>query len=489
VAFTSLTFCLFLTIVFAAYWSIRVRSLQNGLLVLASYCFYGWWDARFCLLMLGSSLVDFVVGLGLNRAESRPIRRGLLSVSVVTNLGLLGFFKYCNFFTESLQAALASLNWQIDPLTLKVILPVGISFYTFQTMSYTFDVYAGRLKATGRIVDYLAYVSFFPQLVAGPIERATRLLPQFLAVRVFRYEQAVDGCRLILWGFFKKLVIADRISPFVDATYGSLDTAGGPQITLATVAFAFQIYCDFSAYSDIAIGTAKLFGFDLMRNFSYPYFSQSPGEFWRRWHISLSTWFRDYVYIPLGGSRVTATRIARNLLVTFTISGLWHGASWNFIIWGAIMGLGVMPEALRRPQNDGGERRHSSNSPAGDRLFPTWGTIGRMACTFALVCFGWIFFRAETLSDALLALEKMTYGMTVSAWSQLPDIVGEKIGRQAVLSILAVVTIEWLSRHQPHPLVFNGWRTWQRWAVYTALFWITLFVGPRFETQFIYFQF
>ena len=315
--FTSLTFIGFLPLVFALYWLLRTPRRQNLILILASYLFYGWWDYRFCALILFSSLLDFVLGWYLGQARSKRARKWLLGASLFANLGMLGLFKYFNFFAGSFSHLATGFGWTPGSVTLNIILPVGISFYTFQTLSYSIDIYRGKIRATKNILDYLAFVSFFPQLVAGPIERASHLLPQFEKLRRFDQGLARSGCRLILWGFFKKIVIADRLGVVVDQFYAQPELVSGPLLAFATVSFAFQIYCDFSAYSDIAIGTGRLFGIRLMRNFAYPYFSQSVGEFWRRWHISLSTWFRDYVYIPLGGSQQGSFRRTRNLLATF----------------------------------------------------------------------------------------------------------------------------------------------------------------------------
>ncbi len=401
--FTTLTFILFLALFFPLYWGLRNRTAQNALIVLASYFFYGWWDFRFCALMLLASLLDYGIGLGLNRAQNPGTRRLILTLGLAGNIGMLGFFKYFNFFAENFRVMAAGLGWKVDPVTLHIVLPVGISFYTFQTMCYSIDVYRGRLRATPRLIEYLAYVSFFPQLVAGPIERATNLLPQFFAKRSFQYDRAVNGCRQILWGCFKKMVIADNLAPLVDEAFSDPSRFSGGELAMATLFFAFQIYCDFSAYSDIAIGVARLLGFELMRNFAYPYFSQSMGEFWRRWHISLTTWFKDYVYFPLGGNRVAPPRWAFNVMVTFLLSGFWHGASWSFVVWGALNGLAILPSRLSpRPQTG-----RTAEAPGGNEDLPRLKTLGRMALTFGVVCLGWVFFRAKTLADAALILRKM----------------------------------------------------------------------------------
>ena len=392
--FTTLTFLLFLSLIFALHWMLPSRRSQNLLLLSASYVFYGWWDWRFCGLMLASCLVDYAIGIQLMRIESQSRRKLLLGMSLATNLGLLAVFKYFNFFAESFQTFSSQLGWEVGITTLNIVLPVGISFYTFQTLGYTIDVYRRQIDASRNLVDYLAFVSFFPQLVAGPIERADQMLPQFANKRTFDYALGVEGCRQILWGFAKKLVIADRIAVVVDPYYAQPDAYTGPELMMATAFFAFQIYCDFSAYSDIAVGSAKLFGIRLMRNFAYPYFSQSVGEFWRRWHISLSTWFRDYVFIPLGGSQCSPRRRAMNLMATFLISGLWHGAAWRYLIWGGINGIATAaPNPIRNKMESRGT---SSGTPGGDSLIPRPRTILRILSTFTIICAAWIFFRAET---------------------------------------------------------------------------------------------
>ncbi len=482
--FTSLTFVLFLALMFAGYWGIRRRRGQNALLVLGSYFFYGWWDYRFCALILLSSLTDFGIGIALNRARSAARRRGLLLISLLVNLGALAFFKYCGFFAESFAHFAALFGWRLGHFELAIVLPVGISFYTFQTLSYTIDVYRRQLSPTTRIVDYLAYVSFFPQLVAGPIERGHTFLPQFLRPRVFDRELAIDGCRQILWGFFKKMVLADGLAVIVDSVYTDADSRGA-QLALATVCFGFQIYCDFSAYSDIAIGTGRLFGFRLMRNFAYPYFAQSVAEFWRRWHISLSTWFRDYLYIPLGGSRAGSSRRVFNVLTTFVVSGLWHGASWNFVIWGAIHGLAMIPGILLRA---GSRERRLSDVPGVGPLVPRVSTLLRMARTFLLVSLAWVFFRAPTLPDALSILQRIfSDSLNVAALGTVGDLLW---ARKRIFSILAAfILIEWLQRRHDHPLQGIAWATPFKWALYTALFWASLAFAAPLTGQFIYFQF
>ena len=485
--FTTLTFLIFLALVFPLYWGLRNRTGQNLLIVVASYVFYGWWDWRFCGLMLLASLLDYGVGLGLNRTTVPGRRRALLTLGLAGNLGMLGYFKYFNFFAASFQAAAASLGWSVDALTLQVVLPVGISFYTFQTMSYSIDIYRGKLRGTTHLIEYLAYVSFFPQLVAGPIERATHLLPQFFKARVFNHDRAVDGCRQMLWGFFKKMVIADNLGPVVDAVFNRPADFGGGELAVATVFFAVQIYCDFSAYSDIAIGLARLFGFELMQNFAYPYFSQSLGEFWRRWHISLTTWFRDYVYLPLGGARVSAGRRIFNVQLTFLLSGIWHGASWHFLAWGALSGLAVLPETLST-------RRitlRATDVPGGETFLPSLRTLGRMLLTFSIVCVGWIFFRANTISDAWLILQRIATGafQLDSVYLGLMRAQAEPAGNLVFLALAVLVGVEWMQRRLPHPLFLTGWSRPARWLIYFALTGAILYAGSYGTNQFIYFQF
>jgi len=349
VLFNSISFAVFLPVVFTLYWLLKRRGprTQNLLIILASYVFYGWWDYRFLSLIVISSAVDYLAG-GRISPETRPRwRKCWLAVSLAVNLGVLGFFKYFDFFAQSAQELMMSLGLNPDFPTLRIILPVGISFYTFQTLSYTIDIYRKKTPAIRDPVAFFAFVAFFPQLVAGPIERAKSLLPQFLRARNFDGVAARDGCKQILWGLFKKVVIADRLAGVADPVFADYAAYSGADQGIAIFAFAIQIYCDFSGYSDIAIGTARLFGINLMQNFSFPYFSRDIAEFWRRWHISLSTWFRDYVYVPLGGNRKGLAVRARNVMITFLVSGLWHGANWTFVAWGLIHGLLFLPLMLK----------------------------------------------------------------------------------------------------------------------------------------------
>jgi D-alanyl-lipoteichoic acid acyltransferase DltB (MBOAT superfamily) len=485
--FASLSFVLFCLLVFAVYWSIRNYRWQNAFLILANYFFYAWWDWRFCGLMLLSSLIDFVIGIALSGTEHQRKRRILLWTAIACNLAILCTFKYYGFFVENLRALVTQLGLNLHITTYNIILPIGISFYTFQSMSYSIDIYRRQLEPTRNIIDYLAFVSFFPQLAAGPIERAGRLLPQFARPRTFDPQYAADGLRLILWGMAKKILLADRLAIIVDQIYGNAGDASGALLAFATVCFAFQIYCDFSAYSEIGKGTAQLFGITLMRNFAYPYFSQSVGEFWRRWHISLSTWFRDYIYIPLGGNKVSAFRTRINLLVTFLISGFWHGAAWRFLAWGAIHGLLVT--GTRR------EKKSASHSdpPGSHAILPRPGVLFRMATTFGIVCIGWVFFRASSMTEGVHILQTICQDvLDRAAYAELFHLIRTtSLYKHAIVLLTLFVVVEWLQRHRECPLEFpSKSHVGVRWATYTLLFWVTLYlVPPEGSQQFIYFEF
>ncbi|NND54697.1 MAG: MBOAT family protein [Gammaproteobacteria bacterium] len=474
--FNSLEFFVFLPVVFGLYWYVAARNLtaRNLLLLAASYVFYGWWDWRFLGLIIVSTVVDYLVGRGLAVTDAPGRRRLLLLTSLATNLGLLGFFKYWNFFIDSWVQAWGTLGVEMHPFTLQIILPVGISFYTFQTLSYTIDLYRRRIEATRDPLAFAAFVAFFPQLVAGPIERAANLLPQFSRAHVFSYRESVEGLRQILWGLFKKVVIADQLAPYVDAIFAGYADAPGSVLAIGAVLFAFQIYCDFSGYSDIAIGTARLFGFRLMSNFRYPYFARDIGEFWRRWHISLSTWFRDYVYIPLGGSRGTRFMTFRNISIVFVVSGLWHGANWTFVAWGAIHAALFLPSILRNRH-----RRHLDDAAA-DSAIPTAIEAIRIAQTFALVCVAWVFFRAENITQAVGYLQSL-----VTA----PFFAGFDAALLRPLALVAALTgIEWLCRFRSFALAGLSLPRPARWMIYFGLgYWIV--ISARRTTEFIYFQF
>jgi D-alanyl-lipoteichoic acid acyltransferase DltB (MBOAT superfamily) len=438
--FNSIDFAIFLPIVFVLYWFVFQRSLriQNLFLVAASYVFYGWWDWRFLILMTVTILCSYVSGLLIDRArrasEQRVIRRRIRAVTIaniVINLLILGFFKYYNFFIQSFVDVFTLFGKPMEIHTLKIILPVGISFYTFQALSYSIDVCRQRMEPTRDLVAFFAFVSFFPQLVAGPIERATNLLSQFYARRTFDYDKAVDGMRQILWGLFKKIVIADNCALTANMIFSEYETMPASLLVVGAIAFTFQIYGDFSGYSDIAIGTARLFGFNLQRNFAFPYFSRDIAEFWRRWHISLTTWFRDYIYIPLGGSRCSKWKVVRNTWIIFLVSGLWHGANWTFVAWGAYHALLFMPLLLL------GQNRRYTSMVAENRVLPTWKEGLAILTTFVFVVIGWIVFRAENISQAFDYMSRICS----SSLFALPT-----KGRQALMFSAVLIVVEWFGR-------------------------------------------
>ena len=478
--FNSFEFLLFLPIVFLLYWFVfRRRRWQNLLIVVASYVFYGWWDWRFLLLIALTSLCSYVSGLLLEHYEGQRRRQQAVSAAnIVLNLGILGVFKYYNFFVESLDALFGMMGYHLDWVTMKVILPVGISFYTFQALSYTIDVYQKKLPATHDIVEFFAYISFFPQLVAGPIERATNLLPQFQQRRQFDYAKAVDGMRQMLWGFLKKLVIADNCAAIVNDYWDHFQDLPGLSLFHLGVLFTFQIYCDFSGYSDIAIGCARLFGFNLMRNFNFPYFSRSIPEFWRRWHISLMTWFRDYIYFPLGGSRCDKWKIIRNVYIVWGISGLWHGANWTFVCWG------LFHATLLAVYNLLGVNTKYKNVVAYGRYLPSMKETMQMALTFFLTVIGWIIFRAETMAQAVDYFTAMVSNKFFDA-SALFGVTCTCFG-------IVLLAIEWLQRDKQHALQFSDVKPFNyrlvRWGIYYIIIMIIACYAGTSQT-FIYFQF
>jgi D-alanyl-lipoteichoic acid acyltransferase DltB (MBOAT superfamily) len=478
--FNSIDFAVFLPIVFTVYWVLNKTNLkwQNLFIVVASYVFYGWWDYRFLSLILFSTLVDYFVGLNLKDEANVRKRKLLLFLSIGVNLGFLGFFKYYNFFVESFVDAFSILGTRIQPNTLNIILPVGISFYTFQTLSYTIDVYNKKLAPTRDFIAFAAYVSFFPQLVAGPIERATNLLPQFFKKREFLYTDAIDGLKQMLWGMFKKVVIADNAALYANEIFANSDEHSGSTLLLGSFFFAFQIYGDFSGYSDIAIGTSRLFGFNLMRNFAYPYFSRDIAEFWRRWHISLSTWFRDYLYIPLGGSKGGTSRKLRNTFIIFIVSGFWHGANWTFIFWGALNALYFVPLLLTN------SNRKNMGIVAEGRMIPNMKEVFGILTTFILTLFAWIFFRAENLNHAF----RYVSGIFSTSFFQLPNFMDYK--PSFFWMLLLLIVIEWAGRTGEYGIqkVTNIKQRYLRWSIYyMILVSIILFRGR--QQEFIYFQF
>ena len=485
--FNSIQFAIFLPIVFLFYWFVFDRfisrsknqlRLQNAFVVVASYVFYGWWDWRFLLLIAFTSFCSWGSGLLIGKAESKKKAKAWMWLNIILNLGILATFKYYDFFvTEFAQL----FHISTDGLLLKVILPVGISFYTFQALSYSIDVYRGKIEPTKDIVAFFAFISFFPQLVAGPIERATNLLPQFLKKREFNYDTAVDGMRQILWGLFKKIVVADNCAVYVDQVFSTYTEQTGSTLLLAAIFFTFQIYGDFSGYSDIAIGTARLFGIKLMRNFNVPYFSRDIAEFWRRWHISLTTWFRDYVYIPLGGSRVSKAKVVRNTFIIFLLSGFWHGANWTFIAWGAYHAILFLPLILT------GKNRKYTNQIAEGRLLPTLKETGQMLLTFFLAVIGWIVFRSATITDSAQYIK----GICDASLFCVPWIKTINSFALLVFSVLLMLGIEWLQRDNEHGLSLNGKlkQPLVRWCVYLLITLMVFVLQSNKAVQFIYFQF
>jgi len=480
--FNSIDFAVFLPIVFIIYWFVVNNNLklQNSFILLASYFFYGCWDYRFLALILFSTVVDYTIGLKLKDVAEHK-RKYYLYTSLFVNLGFLGIFKYYNFFIDSFSDAFSIMGYDFNPNRLNIILPVGISFYTFQTLSYTIDVYKRKLEPVTDFISFAAFVSFFPQLVAGPIERASNLLPQFYRDRSFDYLKAKDGLRQILWGLFKKVVIADNCAHFADIIFNNSADHSGSTLVLGALFFTFQIYGDFSGYSDIAIGTAKLFGFDLMKNFAFPYFSRDVAEFWRRWHISLSTWFRDYLYIPLGGSRGGKWMSIRNVFIIFIVSGFWHGANWTFIFWGALNALFILPLLITN------RNRTNLEVVAKGRLFPSITEVFQILLTFVLTMLAWIFFRAENMTHAFQYIG----GIFDTSLFSIPLLFQDKEMVLTLLLIIFFVCIEWLQREEEFGLATLGHKLYKpvRWVMYSAIVFLIGMYMQTEETPFIYFQF
>ncbi|MCA0396394.1 MAG: MBOAT family protein [Bacteroidetes bacterium] len=478
--FNSLSYFLFLPAVFLLYWLVFNRSVstRNLFLIVVSYFFYACWDWRFLFLLVFSTLLDYFSGLKIEACTTSFSRRMWLWISIGINLGLLLTFKYFNFFIDSFNSLLSQLRLPVSHWSLKVILPVGISFYTFHGLSYVIDIYYRRIRAERNFVTYSLFVSFFPLLVAGPIERATHLLPQLREPRKFNYEMSVDGLRQILWGLLKKVVIADKCAEFADPIFNNFTGYGGSTLFAGAVLFSVQIYCDFSGYTDIATGSAKLLGFNLLRNFNYPYFSRSIAEFWRRWHISLSSWFRDYVYIPLGGSKGGKFRTVRNTFVIFLLSGFWHGANWTFIFWGLLNALYILPSVF------GGSNRQYLDIIAADKRYPTAKEALLVVRTFLLILIAWVFFRSETLSQAFSIVGRM-FSRSFFEAPLLPN--------KAILLLACIplfFLVEWLGRRDEYAIqrLSLNWSTYWRWTLY--LFFSSLviyFLGSK--NSFIYFQF
>lgn len=477
--FNSIEFIIFLPITFILYWLLH-RNLrwQNLFVVAASYVFYGWWDWKFLLLIAFTTLCSYASGRMIaSCAEKSAKAKAVMWTNIAINLLILGVFKYYDFFAQSF--ADAFLGGNADGMLLHLVLPVGISFYTFQALSYSIDVYRGTMHATRDVVAFTAYVSFFPQLVAGPIERATSLLPQFEHKRHFDYRTAVDGLRQMLWGFFKKMVVADSCALYVDEIFAHPDWYNGATLLTAAVLFTIQIYGDFSGYSDIAIGCAKLFGIRLRRNFNVPYFSRDIAEFWRRWHISLTTWFRDYIYIPLGGSRVPKGRVVLNTFVIFLVSGMWHGANWTFLAWGAYHAVLFLPLILL------GKNRKYTNVVAAERKLPTIKELGQMVLTFLLAAMGWVLFRANSIEQAMEYYRLMA----VNFWHGGPNITAPIDLWLLIVGIALLTVVEWCNRHEEHEFVRQPRNRFLRWGLYIVLiFMIGAFMVTN-EMPFIYFQF
>jgi alginate O-acetyltransferase complex protein AlgI len=476
--FNSIDFAFFLPVIFALYWLVNKKlHFQNVLLLVASYFFYGCWDWRFLFLLVFSTFLDFYTGKKIHNAESQIHRKMWLFISIGTNLGFLGFFKYYNFFIESFAESLKLVGINQSFFTLSIILPVGISFYTFHGLSYVFDIYNRKITPCNNWINYSLFVSFFPLLVAGPIERATHLLPQMEKSRTFDYHKAVDGLRQILWGLFKKMVIADNCAKLANVIFDNPANESGSTLLLGAVFFAFQIYGDFSGYSDIALGTARLFGFELLQNFRFPYFSRDIAEFWRRWHVSLSTWFRDYLYIPLGGSKGGTWMKVRNTFIIFLVSGFWHGANWTFIIWGLLNAIYFLPLLLS------GNNRMNLDVVAQGKYFPNLKELLQILVTFCLTVLAWIFFRAKTVADAFVYLK----GIFDSSLFTFPT----KFSGLIVCLLVFFMIIEWMGRENKYALegMFRLRYRFVRWGFYTLIIFMILNYMVIEETPFIYFQF
>jgi Predicted membrane protein involved in D-alanine export len=477
--FNSIDFAIFMPIVFLIYWALGKHvKIQNFFLLAASYFFYAWWDWRYLSLILICSLTNYLAGLLMMKYDSEKIRKSVLIACCSVCLGILGVFKYYDFFVTSFVDAFSLLGTQLQPHTLNLILPVGISFYTFHTLSYTIDVHRGKFEPTKDIVSFFLFVSIFPLAMAGPIERATNLLPQIYKKRTFNYAQATDGMRQILWGLFKKVVIADNCATYVNQIFENPSAQTGSTLLLGAIFFAFQIYGDFSGYSDMAIGIGKLLGFKFLNNFHVPYFSRDIAEFWRRWHISLTTWFRDYVYIPLGGSRVSKWKVVRNTFIIFLLSGFWHGANWTFIAWGAFHAILFLPLILL------GKNRKYTNNVAEGKILPSLKELFQMGITFLLVVVGWVFFRADNIGQAFEYLG----GMMNKSLLSVPNLINREYYIPMFILLAIMLITEWLQRNKQHGLEIQQINQWLRRLVYILIIFSAVwFMGTN--EQFIYFQF
>ena len=483
--FNSISFAFFLPIVFGLYWIIKKSKYQNILLLIASYYFYSCWDWRFLFLLIFSTSLDYVTALLITSTRKVRKRKIWFWASILINLGFLAVFKYYNFFIDTFSDLFIQFGIQVNITTLKIILPVGISFYTFHGLSYIIDVYKNRIRAERNFIDYSLFVSFFPLLVAGPIERATHLLPQFKKERIFDYLKAVDGLRQILWGLFKKVVIADGCAEYANLIFNNYSDYSGFSLFLGAVFFTFQIYGDFSGYSDMALGMAKLFGIDLLKNFSFPYFSRDIAEFWRRWHISLSTWFRDYVYIPLGGSKVSTMKKIRNTFIIFLISGFWHGANWTFIFWGLLNAFYFIPLLIKN------RNRENLNTIADGKLLPTLKELISMSITFVMIVLGWVFFRANDLFNAFYFIKEMIFGLfEKGGYVQTINLFYWKIGFNLPLLLIFFYFIEWIGREGEFAIgnLMFSWKRNFRILFYCLIVLFIYYFGGN-EKEFIYFQF
>lgn len=486
--FNSFHFLLFFPIVIAIYFSIPYK-YRWVLLLISSYYFYMAWKPEYILLIILSTLIDYFAGIMMGKEKEKSKRKKYLYGSLVTNLGLLFLFKYFNFFNSFFRTLFENFNISYGIPNFDILLPMGISFYTFQTLSYTIDVYRGKIKPEKHLGIFALYVSFFPQLVAGPIERSEKLLPQFYKENKFEYDRVTSGLKRMAWGFFKKVVIADRLAILVNTVYNNPTQYNGIALLIATVFFAFQIYCDFSGYSDIAIGSAKVVGYDLMENFKRPYFSKSISEFWKRWHISLSSWFKDYLYIPIGGSRVKLPRYYFNLFFTFLISGLWHGASWTFIIWGALHGIYLIFGILLRPLKE--TMRKITRI---DKV-PVLYKLIQVSITFSLVLFAWIFFRANSIEDAFYIVNTMfvdiSNGSNLSYTIQNISALGLNKSELlvAIVSISILESVHLIQRKENLSQKISSLPVVIRFTLYYGILLFIFIFGIFGKSEFLYFQF
>lgn len=478
--FNSFHFAIFLPIVFIIYWCVRKkRQYQNIFLLICSYYFYACWDWRFLFLLVFSTFLDYFSGLKISNSQNKKTRRFWFWTSIIINISFLLFFKYYNFFIESFTDSMKLFGIQFSPWMMNILLPVGISFYTFHGVSYVIDIYNDRIKAEKNFIDYSLFVSFFPLLVAGPIERATHLLPQIKAKRTFNYHQAADGLKQILWGLFKKMVIADGCAHYANIIFNNYENYYGTTLLFGAFLFTIQIYGDFSGYSDIALGTARLFGIELIKNFNYPYFSKNIAEFWRRWHISLSSWFKDYLYIPLGGGKCNYLTKIRNIFIIFLVSGFWHGANWTFIFWGGLNALFILPSMLKTNKNK------IDKNEINAKVLPSIKDLFKIFITFIATIFCWIFFRSSSIHDSFnfLKLIIARLGKNIGYPIKLME------GDLTILVLIFIMFIfEWIKQKEDFPLRFHKTSIWVRWCIYLFIA-IIIFLFHGEKEEFIYFQF